>query len=76
MRQRGRPKQTHPRELVVSFRLTADAYHALQGQALRRGQTPGAWARAVVEHSLQHTRSAEQRVAPTSSTSTRDDPGT
>ena len=65
MSQRGRPKKDRPRDLVVSFRLTADAYHTLQGHALRRGQTPGEWARTLLEHYLQHAGSAEQRTART-----------
>ena len=54
MRRRGRPRQDQPREVVVSFRLTEDAYRALQAQAMRRGLAPAAYARAVVEHYVKH----------------------
>ena len=55
MRRRGRPKKDQPREVVVSFRLTEDAYRALQTQAMRRGLASAAYARTVVEHYVKHT---------------------
>ena len=50
MATRGRPKQLVPvRDWVVSFRLTAEEYQALEALADDDGQKPGPWVRALVE---------------------------